>query len=194
MIIKHFATTPAQNLNLLLSLVSSNYLYQKSITYREVVGYKLTALLGPIYHRLFKSSQSKWSVSMAQLSEYPEGTLGQSWYQFYMQNNFSIYPNYEEHDIAHVLLGFKTTTIEEARMIYFMFGAGKYSYPTLVTMIFGFIIFPEFISTFYQDYKQGTQVVNFTKWDFRHLLNEPIQTLRDMILKKHDTQESIIIL
>jgi len=194
MIIKHFATVPAQNLKLLLTLVSSNHLYQKTIAYREVFCYKLTKILAPIYHKLFKSYKSKWTISMTQLSKYPVGSLGRHWYQFYKKNNFSIYPNYEEHDIAHVLLGFKTTTIEEARMIYFMFGAGKHSYPTLVTMLFGFVIFPEFISTFYQDYKQGTQVVNFTKWDFRHLLKEPIQTLRGMIMKENDPEESLTII
>ncbi len=193
MTIKHFSTAPAPNIKLLFTLIKPHSFYQKTVEWRELFCYKITKVLAPIYHKLCKPSVSKWSITNKQISQYPNGSLGKAWSDFYKRNNFSIYPNYEEHDLAHVILGFKTTTIEEARMIFFMFGAGKRSAPTLVTMLFGLFIFPELTKLFYKDYKQGKKAVDFTKWDFRYLLNEDLCTIRQMILKKHIKETTIIL-
>ncbi len=172
------------------TIVNRSYWHQMSLKIRERVLYKMTEMLVPIYKRFFKPAQTKWQVSLEQLEQYPEGTLGKAWFNFYKDESFGISPNYEEHDICHVILGYRTSIVEETRMYSFLFGTGKISAPTLFTIIIGSIALPEFVSEFYADYKLGKQSLNFQKWDFRYLLNEEVSTLRKMIYE--GTQKKII--
>ncbi len=130
---------------------------------------------------------------MEQLAAHPEESLGRKWFEFYEGQGFTISANYEEHDITHVILGYRTTIIEETRMYSFMFGAGKVSAPTLLTLIFGAVFLPEFMSVFYKDYQLGREAVDFSKWDFRHLLHERVDTLQEMILKKNIHKRAIYL-
>jgi len=166
--------------------------YQKTLEFRERVLFKLTELLVPIYKRWFKPKVSKWEITIDQLAHYQEGTLGKTWFDFYQDQTFDISPNYEEHDICHSLLGYRTSIVEETRMYSFLFGTGKISAPTLFTIIIGCIALPEFTREFYSDYKLGKKAVNFSKWDFRYLLHEQVDTLRKTIFKTQREAEVVV--
>ncbi len=192
MVTTNYAVKPCYERGLNYTLSKGTKWYQTTLEFRERILYKLTEMLVPIYKRFFKPKVSKWEIKLDQLAHYKEGTLGKSWFDFYQNQSFGISPNYEEHDICHTLLGYKTSIVEETRMYSFLFGTGKISAPTLFTIIIGCIALPEFAREFYTDYKLGKKAVNFSKWDFRYLLHEQIDTLQQMIFMKESETREIV--
>lgn len=193
MITTNYSTKPCHQRGLNYTLSQGTEWYQESLEFRERILYRMTEMLVPIYKRLFKPKVSHWKISLDELAEYKEGTLGKAWFDFYRNESFGISPNYEEHDICHTLLGYKTSIVEETRMYCFLFGSGKISAPTLFTIVIGCIALPEFINEFYCDYKLGKKAVNFSKWDFTYLLREEVITLRQMIFKDSDSDASFVL-
>jgi|GEM_PF-3123834 len=183
--IKHYEAIPSKSGWINYSAIRPNTWYQKTIECREYICYAFTTWTVPLYKKYFKPKETKWKITMEQLAAYPENTLGRKWFEFYDGQGFTMSANYEEHDITHVILGYNTSIIEETRMYSFMFGAGKISAPTILTMLIGSIFLPEFIPDFLRDYRLGKEAVDFSKWDFRFLLAEKIETLQQMILKKN---------
>lgn len=129
--------------------------HQKSIEIRERILYQAVNLTVPIYKLISKPKQSNWEVQLENLAHYPKGTLGRAWHDFYQNVSFGITPHYETHDICHVILGYQTTIVEETRMYSFLFGSGKISPATILTLIIGCLCLPEFIPYFWQDYQLG---------------------------------------
>jgi len=168
-------------------------LYQQSLQVREYILFKMVDITVPIYKYFFKPKKSKWTIKIEDLEKMEEGTLGKDWFNFYQNQQFGITDNYEEHDLSHVILGYKTSVVEETKMYSFRFGSGKKSIPTLLTIFIGCIALPEFIFEFYEDYKKGKESVNFSDWDFRFLLNEKTSTLRQMIFKEDITDNILFI-
>ncbi|MFK7810824.1 MAG: hypothetical protein AB8F74_23655 [Saprospiraceae bacterium] len=166
------------------TLASQWKLYQTSLEWRERFLYSLVQCTVPFYKWVGKPKQSKWNITIEDLGEYPRHSLGRAWYNFYQGKPFSISEHYEEHDIYHTLLGYKTTIVEETRMYCFLLGSGKISFPTLFTIIIGVVFLPEFILQFYKDYRLGKKALNISKWDFRYLLREKRSTLQRMIFRK----------
>src|SRR3954466_9334517 len=72
-----------------------------------------------------------------QLQELPDGTLGKEIGNCLERNGLRLVPNYESHDLKHVLLDFKMTPVDEIRMQAFMLGNGNYSFPSFAIFIFG---------------------------------------------------------
>lgn len=184
MITSHYSVKPCQANGLNYTLSNNGKVYQKFLEMRELLCFKLTEWTVPIYKRFFKPKETKWQVELDQLRSYPTGTLGRAWADFYEGQSFGISPNYEEHDICHVLLGYRTSIIEETRMYSFLYGTGKRSAPTILTILIGCIIMPEFINQFYKDYRLGKDSLDFSKWDFRFLLRESLEDLQRMICNK----------
>ncbi len=190
---QHFATRTCQAQGMNYTISEGTQMYQKSLEWREFICYRLTETFVPLYKKMFKPSDSKWRVQLDKLRSYPTGSLGNSWARFYEDQSFGISPNYEAHDICHVILGYKTSIVEETRMYSFLFGSGKRSIPTILTILIGCLILPEFIPQFYTDFKLGQKSLNFSKWDFRYLLRESVQDLRLMIFQK-EIQEGKAVL
>ncbi len=181
MIITNYSVKACHEKGLNYTLSKGANWYQKTLEFRERILYKMTEILVPIYKRFFKPKVSKWKVTLEELAQYKEGTLGRAWFNFYHNQSFGISSNYEEHDICHTLLGYKTSIVEETRMYCFLFGTGKISAPTIFTIVIGCIALPEFIYEFYTDYQLGKKAINFSKWDFRYLLGEQVETLQQLI-------------
>ena len=73
---------------------------------------------------------------------YADGTLGKDIANCLEKNNLRFVPNYESHDLKHVLLDFKMTPVDEIRMQAFMLGNGNYSIPGFAIFIFGALLLP----------------------------------------------------
>jgi len=159
-------------------------LYQQSLQIREYILFKMVDITVPIYKYFFKPKKSKWTITMEDLGNMEEGTVGKDWFNFYQNQQFGITDNYEEHDLSHVILGYKTSVVEETKMYCFRLGSGKKTIPTILTIIIGCIALPEFIFEFHEDYKKGKETVDFSKWDLRFLLNEQTKTLRQMVFQE----------
>lgn len=184
MLTKHFDIKISIRDGFNYTLASQWKIYQTSIEWRERFLYALVRYTVPFYKFIGKPKKSKWNITIEELEEYPEKSLGKAWFNFYDGKAFTISDHYEEHDIFHALLGYKTTIVEETRMYCFLLGSGKKSLPTFFTIIIGFIFLPEFIGQFYRDYKLGKKALNISKWDFRYLLREKRSTLQRMIFRR----------
>ncbi len=189
----NYLVKPATADGLNYTLTKGTALYQKTVEIRERILFKSVENTVPIYKFFFKPKKSGWQVTEADLMQYQEGTLARDWAAFYENEPFSITNNYERHDICHVILGYKTSIVEETKMYAFLYGMGKRSLPTLLTILIGSLFFPEFAKEFYQDYKKGKQVHNFLDWDFRYLLGEKTETLRQIIFKQKIEETPLFI-
>ncbi len=158
--------------------------YNLFLRIREQSLYKVSDLSIKFYLKYFKVEEYSWEIDLEKLETFPAGSLAKEWANFYTNKSFSLTPKYEKHDIAHVILGYSTSIIEEVRMCAFRIGAGKITVPEIAYLLIGLAVFPEFAQLFYRDFKLGKSALNFFKWDFRHLLNEPLEDLRALIFSK----------
>ena len=152
---------------------------------------------GPIYCKLrvflhtflnwFTQSQrfstQPWKQTKLDLSFYQEGSLGKSMFYFLDKENYDLMPWAETHDACHVILGYGTTVKEEICLQFCLLGSGKRSIYLLGTLVLGFGLFPEYWNDCIQAFQRGQSLVHFSKWSFEHLLNEPLDVLRQMILQ-----------
>lgn len=116
-----------------------------------------------------------------QLQELPDGTLGKEIANCLEKNNLRLVPNYESHDLKHVLLDFKMTPVDEIRMQAFMLGNGNYSIPSFAIFIFGALLLPDLWMTFYNDYKNGLNSQPIKTWKIEEYAHCQTSTLRQIV-------------
>ena len=68
------------------------------------------------YHHFTYWDRKPWSVTIEQLLEFPNESVGYQLGHFLRQNDFSFIPKFENHDLFHVLLGYGLTVADEVRM------------------------------------------------------------------------------
>lgn len=116
-----------------------------------------------------------------QLQELPDGTLGKDIADCLERNNLRLVPNYESHDLKHVLLDFKMTPVDEIRMQAFMLGNGNHSIPSLAIFIFGALLLPDLWTTFYKDYRNGQNSKPIKTWTIEEYAHCQTSTLRQIV-------------
>ncbi|MCU0439005.1 MAG: ubiquinone biosynthesis protein COQ4 [Raineya sp.] len=115
------------------------------------------------------------------LQELPEGTLGKDIANCLEKHNLRLVPNYESHDLKHVLLGFNMTPVDEIRMQAFMLGNRNYSIPSFAIFIFGALLLPELWTIFYKDYKNGRHSTPIKTWTIEEYAHCQTSTLRQIV-------------
>lgn len=146
----------------------------------------------PIYAAVFKRHIRGWVYSRVDLLRMPVGSLGFNLGEFLTKHQFDLIPKMEDHDVLHVLLGFKTTVEDEVKMQFFLIGNRKKSVYAIMTVIAGCIIIPEFYKEYITAFKKGRRCHNISNWDFQHLLGEPIEVLKRQIHKQKCPRGPII--
>jgi hypothetical protein len=116
-----------------------------------------------------------------QLQELPEGTLGRDIADCLARNGLRLVPNFESHDLKHVLLNFQMTPVDEIRMQAFMLGNGNYSIPSFSIFIFGVIFLPDMWATFYEDFKNGRKSKPISSWTIEEYAWCRTSTLREIV-------------
>ena len=104
------------------------------------------------------------------------------------QHQLTLVPNYESHDLKHVLLDYKMTAEDEIRMQAFMFGNGNYSIPCFAILAFGAVLLPDLWSTFYKDYKKGKKSIPISSWTIEDYATYTVHELR-LKLNKPETEK-----
>ncbi len=137
------------------------------------------------YHLVHKKNRLPWSANSDALCDYPFGTLGQALGQFLKGQQLELLPRFEEHDVYHLLTGYATNIIGEIQLQYFLSGSGKRTPTVLAVKWIGRLVFPEFKALFYRSFEKGQHTLPFWKWTFEHLLNEPLEDLKDLIYRKN---------
>ncbi|KGO79189.1 hypothetical protein Q762_14550 [Flavobacterium cauense R2A-7] len=105
-----------------------------------------------------------YNQKVEKLRELPKGTLGNDIAKILDENKVKLIPNYESHDLKHVLLNYGMNAEDEIRMQAFMLGNGNYTFPCIAILTFGTILLPGMWSTFYKDYKRGKNAKPISSW------------------------------
>ncbi len=138
----------------------------------------------PVYAAVFKRHTRGWVYSRIDLLRMPPNSLGFKLGEFLTKNKFDLIPKMEEHDVMHVLMGYKTTVEDEVKMQFFLIGNKKKSVYAFVAAIAGVLLVPEFYKEYIQEFKKGKRCHNISNWDFQYLLGEPVEILQRQIHKQ----------
>ena len=144
----------------------------------------------PVYGKFFKQKVIPWKTNLKRLAKYPQKSLGNDLYQFLKREKLELMPKFEDHDIMHVLFGYKTTVLGELKMQFFLLGNGKKSLYCLISALIGCIMVPEYWSSYWKEFNAGKNSRNFSKWNFQFLLNEPTILLRKFVYKEEFAKEA----
>lgn len=112
--------------------------------------------------------------NMGDLRSMPVGSLGNDLYVFLSEKDLPLLRHYARHDLKHVLLGYDTTEQGEACLQSFMLGNGRISFPVLATVIYSFLIMPEYRGKMRQAFSAGRKSDPIHKWKWNEILE--IQT------------------
>jgi hypothetical protein len=129
------------------------------------------------YQKYFKKNES-WNITMTELINYKEETLGFHLGCFLMKYNFEIQPKLEEHDIIHVLTNTGISVTDEIGMEYFLLGNGKRSSYQFMVIVMGTVVYPTRLKFFLNLYKRGKQSHQFYDLDFLKMLHQPISKIQ----------------
>ncbi|MFK8101787.1 MAG: hypothetical protein AB8G15_04665 [Saprospiraceae bacterium] len=146
----------------------------------------------PWYRLLVKKTRTPWIINQTQLQQFPKHSLGKDLALFLQKEQLELMPFFEEHDIMHILLGYRNTVLEEAQMQFFLLGNGKRTVFTLGACFLSVLLLPEYTKQFLQDYKKGKEALSLAKWDFRYLLCEPTQVLKNLLHRAPSPQRPFI--
>ena len=160
--------------------MKTHHIYQKIHLLREKTLTKTVSFLNPIYQALMPRNRA-WKIKKAELEQFPSGTLGKDLSHFLNENKFDLLPYLETHDVYHVLLGYKPTIIDEARMYFFLLGNGKYSFEVVNTVLVSLFLLPDYWSDLFRHYRSGKSCKSVAKWDFRYLMYENTEILRGVM-------------
>lgn len=116
-----------------------------------------------------------------ELQALPEGTLGKDIGNCLEKNGLRLVPNYESHDLKHVLLDFKMTPVDEIRLQAFMLGNGNYTLPSFAIFIFGTLLLPDLWATFYKDFINGRNAKPISTWTIEEYAHCQTSTLREIV-------------
>ncbi len=148
----------------------------------------------PYYAGWFKRQQKAWGLSVGQLLAYPAGSLGRELGKFLQKEGFDVIPKLEDHDVMHVLLGYQSTMLDEARMQFFLLGNGKRSAYGMLTVWVALLLVPEGWKAYLQDFRDGRRCLPVWNWNFRHLLREPLWQLRDQLYQTNKGEEPFLLI
>ena len=138
--------------------------------------------LGKIPYRYLFKAKRPWNISVNQLLQYSELSLGYHLGSFLLQHNFEPQPQLEDHDVFHVLTRTGITVKEEVAMQYYLLGNGKKSLFLLGTLLIGTLFYPEKIRLFIRSFRRGRKALSFHHLEFKQLLHIPITDIQSKFL------------
>ncbi len=144
----------------------------------------------PYYARWFKRGREAWPYTVQKLKQFPIHSLGRELGEFLEKEGLEMMPRLEDHDVLHVLMKYKTTVVNEAKMQFFLLGNYKRSAYAFFTAIIAVLLIPEHLRGFLSEFRKGRRCARISKWDFRFLLREPTEMLRRQVYRKDMGEEA----
>ncbi len=160
-------------LQVVLCIKSTTNMKKLIVKTREIIFYFLVEIVIPSYVKLRPPKKPRWNLSVQDLLAFPKDTLGNALGLFLQKRNLKPIPNSEEHDVLHLILGYKTEVEDEIRMQFFLLGNGKITLSVLGTMVVG-LLMPEVWGKFIRDFKRGATSPIIYNINFKKRLNRPI--------------------
>lgn len=117
-----------------------------------------------------------------QLQTLPQGTLGKDIADCLQRNKLRLVPNFESHDLKHVLLGYHMTPEDEIRLQAFMLGNGNLSIASVAIFLFGALLLPELWFTFIRDFINGYHATPIKTWTIEEYAHCNTLALRRSVL------------
>jgi len=154
------------------------------LEWRATAMHKLVSFAQPLYRRLSRRNQSAWEITNAQLLNFKANTLGRSLGGFLHTNQFTLMAQFESHDVFHVLLGYKPTVLDEARMQYCLIGSGRRSLYAVGTCVLSGLVYPDYLMDFRKHYQRGCGLEDFSYWDFEAMLGVDIGEIKKGLKNK----------
>lgn len=123
----------------------------------------------------------RFPYSLEALNDFPDGTLGKDLFNFLESKELELLPYYARHDIKHILLGYDTTEEGEGCLQCFMLGNGHLSFPVLATVIYCFVVMPEYWGLFRAAFRRGRATTPIRDLKWFELLTQPTRELKEKI-------------
>lgn len=130
------------------------------------------------YQQLFRKNKEAWPITISDLLQYPDGSLGATLGIFLTKNHFELQPSLEEHDVYHILTKTGTTVKDEINMQFYLLGNGKRSLFSLIVIATGLLFYPLEWGNFMKLYKKGRNALQFYHLDFYRMLALPISDIQ----------------
>lgn len=104
------------------------------------------------------------------------GTIGYDLAQLLKENQLTVIPRFEDHDLKHLILGYGMSSIEEIRMQAYLFGNGNRSPFCLIFLASG-LIFPEEWRSFYSACQKGKSAPNILQLNVSDCMDESTEEM-----------------
>jgi hypothetical protein len=132
-----------------------------------------------------------YEQKVRELQKLPDGTLGKDIANCLEKNGLRLVPNFESHDLKHVLLDFEMTPVDEIRMQAFMLGNNNYSVVSFAIFIFGVLLVPDHWKTFYADFINGRNAKPIKTWTIEEYAHCKTSTLRQIVLNYSKSRKNL---
>jgi hypothetical protein len=109
-------------------------------------------------------SRRRRRLLMAHLEQCPEGSLGRGVWLLLRQNGYEPVSRYEDHDLKHVLLGYRQEPEDEIRMQAFMFGNAGFSVFSVLTFLMFVVYTPGVWAELPFHYRSGALAAPIGHW------------------------------
>jgi ubiquinone biosynthesis protein Coq4 len=126
-------------------------------------------------------------MSKMQMRQLPVGTLGYDLAHFLDTHDFDVMDKVENHDMYHVLLGYKPDVVSEIAMQFFLLANGRRSIDTLGMVTLGGAMYPFSWRVFVTAWRDGRAAHSVVDWELEHLIHEPTAILQSKIYNKAST-------
>ena len=120
---------------------------------------------------------SQVEIDLDVLITYPVDSLGYQYALFMKKNNFKPIPGHETHDFYHIIYGFDSGVIEEFKLQFYLYGAGKRSAYNYLTMLVALFSYPFSGQIFKQSIQKGKRFQVLSLKKLLANLDQPISKL-----------------
>ncbi len=117
------------------------------------------------------------TFTAGELCNFPAGTLGFDLTRFLEQKYLKLLPYHARHDIKHILLEYDTTDEGEVCLQCFILGNEHISFPVAATVLFGFVIMPEFWTKFRRAFIRGRKSNGIKNRNWFNIIEESTESL-----------------
>ena len=135
---------------------------------------KVFLIIRPLQHF---SNTDFYDERLAFMRTLPAHSVGREMARMLDKNGLRLIPHYEEHDLKHLLLGYKMTTEDEIRMQAYLFGNGNRSASCLLFLSSGLLL-PTLWNVLYEDYQKGKQAPSIYSLRLEDCLSDLTDDLR----------------
>jgi hypothetical protein len=126
-------------------------------------------------------SRRRRQLLMERLEQCPDGSLGREVWLLLRQNGYEPVTRYENHDLKHVLLGYRQEAEDEIRMQAFMFGNAGFSVFSVLTFLLFVVYTPRVWRELPFHYRSGALVAPIGHWTLATHAERDVAALRAQI-------------